>query len=119
MACGGGRAPRETVTVCAAASLREIATEIGDGWGRAAGARVEYRFESSDTLARQIREGAPADLLLSADPRWVAELKPIDSFPWIGNRLVCVRPKGSAIDDLAKARSLALGSEGSPIGRYS
>lgn len=112
------RAPG-SITVCAAASLREIAAEIGDGWGRSKGVRVEYRFESSDTLARQIREGAPADLFLSADPKWVAELKPIDSFPWIGNRLVCVRPKGSTLDDLAKAKSLALGSEGTPIGRYS
>jgi molybdate transport system substrate-binding protein len=118
-ACGSGQHAPEAVTVCAAASLREIVTEIGDGWGRSAGAKVEYRFESSDTLARQIREGAPADLFLSADPKWVAELEPIESFPWIGNRLVCVRPKGSPLDDLAKAQSLALGSEGSPIGRYS
>ncbi len=119
MACGGGRPAQETVTVCAAASLREIATEIGDGWGRSKGAKVEYRFESSDTLARQIREGAPADLFLSADPKWVAEVKPIGSFPWIGNRLVCVRLMGATIDDIAKAKSLALGSEGTPIGRYS
>lgn len=112
------RAP-ESITVCAAASLREITTEIGDGWGRSKGVKVEYRFESSDTLARQIREGAPADLFLSADPKWIAELTPLDSFPWIGNRLVCVRPKGSTLDDLAKAKSLALGSEGTPIGRYS
>ena len=117
-ACGAGKGAPGAVTVCAAASLREIVTEVGDGWAGPAGARVEYRFESSDTLARQIREGAPADLFLSADPKWIAELKPIDSFPWIGNRLVCVRPKGSALDDLAKARSLALGSEGTPVGRY-
>ena len=119
MACGGGKPAPGTITVCAAASLREIATEIGDGWGRSAGAKVEYRFESSDMLARQIREGAQADLFLSADPKWIAELKPIDSFPWIGNRLVCVRLKGAALGDLAKAKSLALGSEGTPIGRYS
>jgi molybdate transport system substrate-binding protein len=109
----------ETLTVCAAASLREIATEIGDGWARANNATVEYRFDSSDTLARQIGEGAPADLFLSADPKWIPELKPIDSFSWIGNRLVCVRLKGSGVDDLAKAKSLALGSESTPIGRYS
>jgi molybdate transport system substrate-binding protein len=120
---GGGRAKAAagpaTVTLCAAASLREVATEIGDAWGKGAGSKVEYRFESSDTLARQIREGAPADLFLSADPRRIAEVKPIESFPWIGNRLVCVRPRGSAFGDLSLAKSLALGSEGSPIGRYS
>lgn len=109
----------EALTVCAAASLREIATEVGDAWGKGAGVKVEYRFESSDTLARQIQEGAPADLFLSADPKWVREVNAIESFPWIGNRLVCVRPRGSRLDDLARAKSLALGSEGSPIGRYS
>jgi len=109
----------ESLTVYAAASLREIVTEIGDAWGRSRGARVEYRFESSDTLARQIREGAAADLFLSADPKWVGELETLDSFPWIGNRLVCVRRKGASTPDLATVGSLALGSEGSPIGRYS
>ncbi|MFI5402726.1 MAG: molybdate ABC transporter substrate-binding protein [Planctomycetota bacterium] len=119
LACGSEKPAPDTVTVCAAASLREIATEIGDAWSQSARAKVEYRFESSDTLARQIQEGAPCDLFLSADPKWVLQLKPKDSFPWIGNRLVCVRLKGSGFGDLSKAKSLALGSEGTPIGRYS
>ncbi len=119
LACAACADPApDTVTVCAAASLREVATDIGDAWARASGTRVAYRFESSDTLARQIREGAPCDLFLSADPRWAAEVGAIESFPWVGNRLVCVRPKGSALAGLAQARRLALGSEGSPIGRY-
>ncbi|HEX5136438.1 MAG TPA: molybdate ABC transporter substrate-binding protein [Planctomycetota bacterium] len=111
------RAP-DAVTVCAAASLREIATEIGDAWARDRGARVTYRFESSDTLARQIREGAPCDVFLSADPRWAAEVRAIDDFPWVGNRLVCVRSKGSKAAEFAQVKRLALGSEGSPVGRY-
>jgi molybdate transport system substrate-binding protein len=115
--CACARAP-DAVTVCAAASLREIATEVGDGWARASGGRVSYRFESSDTLARQIREGAPCDLFVSADPRWTGDVGAIASFPWIANRLVCIRPKGSTLRDLARAGSLALGSEGSPVGRY-
>jgi len=106
------------VTVCAAASLREVAAEVGDAWAAATGTRVEYRFASSDTLARQIREGAPCDVFLSADPVWAAEVGAIESFPWVSNRLVCVRPRGSALGDLAEARRLALGSEGSPVGRY-
>jgi molybdate transport system substrate-binding protein len=106
------------VTVCAAASLREIATEVGDAWGRSAGVRVTYLFDSSDTLARQIREGAPADLFVSADPTWVAELKTVESFPWIANRLVAVRAKGATISDVTRARSLALGGKGTPVGRY-
>jgi molybdate transport system substrate-binding protein len=117
-ACAKEATP-EPVTVCAASSLREITMEIGDAWGRAQNRTVEYRFESSDALARQIKEGATADIFLSADPERIAETKPIDSFPWIGNRLVCVRLRGAKVDDLAGAKSLALGSRGSPIGRHS
>lgn len=115
-ACSGRS---DSVTVCAAASLRELVTEVGDAWSRDAGIVVAYRFDASDLLARQIREGAPADLFLSADPSWIDEVQAIDTFAWIGNRLVAVRRRGSAVDDLATVESLALGSEGSPIGRYS
>ncbi|MEW6074216.1 MAG: molybdate ABC transporter substrate-binding protein [Planctomycetota bacterium] len=108
----------DAVTVCAAASLREVVTEVADGWSRSGGTRVEARFDSSDTLARQIRAGAPCDVFLSADPRWTLETEPIESFPWLGNRLVLVRRKGTTLADLAQATSLALGSEGSPVGRY-
>jgi molybdate transport system substrate-binding protein len=115
VSCGAGR---KGVVVCAAASLREVVTEIGDRWAAAAGVRVEYRFDASDLLARQIAEGAPADLFVSADPALLDRLSPIDRMPWLGNRLVCVRRRGGTVAGLAAARSLALGSEGSPIGRY-
>lgn len=55
------------VTVFAAASLTNALTEIGAGWERGGGEKVVFNFASSSTLARQIREGAPADLFLSAD----------------------------------------------------
>lgn len=108
----------DAITVCAAASLREVVTEVGDAWARESGAEVAYRFDSSDTLARQIREGAPADLYLTADPRWLGELPVLESFPWVGNRLVLVRRRGAKVADLAAPASLALGSEGTPVGRY-
>jgi len=109
----------EAITVCAAASLREVAKDVGDAWARESGARVDYRFDSSDTLARRIREGAPADIYLTADPRWLGELEVLESFPWVGNRLVLVRRRGAAVTDLAALTSLALGSQGTPAGRYS
>lgn len=53
--------------VSAAASLSDVLREIAPGWERASGVRVIFNFAGSGTLARQIAEGAPADLFLSAD----------------------------------------------------
>lgn len=55
------------VTVFAAASLTDALTEIEAAWEKAGGEPVVLVFGASSTLARQIQEGAPADLFLSAD----------------------------------------------------
>lgn len=60
-----GRA--EEITVFAAASLSDVLQVIGANYTRAGGERVRFDFGASSTLARQIDEGAPADLFFSAD----------------------------------------------------
>ncbi len=55
------------ITVFAASSLTEALQEIGRTWERRTGERVLFNFGASSTLARQIEEGAPADLFASAD----------------------------------------------------
>lgn len=55
------------ILVFAAASLTDALREIGISWERSAGVGVIFNFGASSLLARQIREGAPADLFLSAD----------------------------------------------------
>lgn len=55
------------LTVFAAASLADALTEIGEAYARASGERVRFNFAASSTLARQIREGAPADVFFPAD----------------------------------------------------
>ena len=62
-ACGGDDG---TLTVFAAASLREVFPKID--------AHARYSFAGSDELAIQIREGAPADVYAAASPRHPAEL---------------------------------------------
>ncbi|SHH61014.1 molybdate ABC transporter substrate-binding protein [Cognatishimia maritima] len=62
---------RAEVTVFAAASLRGALDEVNarfDG-------KVIVSYASSAALARQIAQGAPADVFLSASPEWVAFLK--------------------------------------------
>ncbi len=60
-------AAAEPVTVFAAASLKGALDEVAAGWGGEA--RISYA--GSSALARQIAEGAPADLFISANPEWV------------------------------------------------
>ena len=55
------------VLVFAAASLTDALKEIAASWEIAGGESVVFNFAASSLLARQIREGAPADVFLSAD----------------------------------------------------
>jgi molybdate transport system substrate-binding protein len=53
--------------VHAAASLSDALTEIGSVWESRGGPRLRFNFGGSSLLARQIEEGAPADVFVSAD----------------------------------------------------
>src|SRR4029077_15870442 len=55
------------LTVHAAASLTDAMKEIGAAYEKQSGDKLQFNFGASSTLARQIEEGAPADLFLSAD----------------------------------------------------
>lgn len=61
--------------VCAAASLTDALQEIGNAFGRAHHVTVRFNFAASSTLAMQIREGAPADVFVSADELQVDALE--------------------------------------------
>ncbi|MGW1270110.1 molybdate ABC transporter substrate-binding protein [Streptomyces sp. NPDC002491] len=59
-----------TVTVFAAASLKESFTALGKAFEEAhPGAKVTFNFGGSDTLAASITGGAPADVFASASPK--------------------------------------------------
>ena len=53
--------------VSAATSLTDVLEEIGKGYSAAGGGPVRFNFGGSNTLARQIVNGAPADVFVSAD----------------------------------------------------
>lgn len=113
---GGDRAP--PVTVCAASSLRDLVEEVAAAWTGRTGTPVRLRVEATSILARQIREGAPADLFLAAAPEWLDGAAPLARRDWLGNRLVAVRREGSGPDALRDAGSLALANEQVPAGAY-
>ncbi|MBC2772981.1 molybdate ABC transporter substrate-binding protein [Rhizobium sp. AQ_MP] len=93
----------EPVTVFAAASLKESAEKIAAAWKAAGGADVTFSFAGSSALAKQIEEGAPADVFISADLKWMDHLdkagkvKTDTRVNLLGNRIVLVAPKDSAV----------------------
>ncbi len=88
--------------VLAAASLQESLTRAGEAWAARGHARPVISFAASSALARQIEAGAPADLFISADEKWmdaVANKGLIRSgtrVSFLGNRLVLIAPANSA-----------------------
>ncbi|MEU9399432.1 molybdate ABC transporter substrate-binding protein [Streptomyces sp. SID4985] len=62
--------PKGTVTVFAAASLKETFTTLGKQFEQQhPGTKVDFSFGGSDTLAASITSGAPADVFAAASPK--------------------------------------------------
>ncbi len=105
-------------------------TELGRDFQAKSGAPVRFSFGASRDLARQVRAGAPADLLVSADAETVEALvaqslaRRDDSRRLASNRLVVIVPKDSDLVvatgvDLKKAERVALGDPAAvPAGTY-
>jgi molybdate transport system substrate-binding protein len=125
----------QSLTVFAAASLTDAMQELGDGFTRETSIPVRFSFASSAALARQIENGAPADIFFSADLEWMDYLQSRHLIQRdtrhdvLGNRLVLIAPADSKIQlkieqkfplaaALGKGR-LATGDPDSvPAGRY-
>jgi molybdate transport system substrate-binding protein len=61
----------QDLTVFAAASLKEALDEAGQQFQRASGQKVVVAYAASPALAKQIENGAPADVFISADLDWM------------------------------------------------
>lgn len=121
----------EALTVFAAASTTDALKEIGELYEKTAGETVRFNFASSGALARQIDAGAPADLFLSANTKWmdylegkgrIAKATRVDL---LANRLVLVEPqmnadeRGPVFERLTKYKRIAVGDFKSvPAGAY-
>ena len=126
----------KTVTVFVAASMTNVANDLNGIFTRNTGIKVTPSYAASSALAKQIEQGAPADVFISADIPWmdyVQERKLTRNntrFDIAGNRLVLIAPKDSKIGeqkigsgfDLAKLAGdgrIATGDVKSvPVGRY-
>jgi molybdate transport system substrate-binding protein len=64
-------APEAPVRVFAAASLTDVLKTIGDSYAAAGHPAPVLNFAASSELARQIEQGAAADIFVSADEAWM------------------------------------------------
>ena len=117
------------VNLSVAASLREVVTELSDNFAKKnPGVKFLNNFGGSGALAKQIENGAPADLFFSANTEWMDYLKQrrlvedknIATFAY--NVLVFAgKPdlKVSKLQDVARLNKIAIGSPASvPCGQY-
>lgn len=125
--CGGDSAQGsdQQLTVLAASSLTDVFDELGHGFQEQTGADVRFSFGSSTDLAEQAADGAPGDVLATADETsmQVAEKAGVtgDVAQFASNVLVIVTPPDNpagvkGLDDLADATWVRCADE-APCGR--
>lgn len=98
---GHAVAADNTITVFAAASLTNALEDIATQYQQGKPVKIVSSFASSSTLARQIEQGAPADLFISADQQWMdyaIDKHSVDKqtrYTLLGNELVLIAPTAS------------------------
>ena len=112
-----GTATAETAAapiVFAAASMKTALDAAAAAWKAQTGKTVSIAYASSAALARQIEQGAPADIFISADLKWMDYLEKAKLIRagtrenLIGNELVLIEPSDAdVILEIAKGFDLA------------
>ena len=103
-----------SLTVFAAASMKNALDEIDAAFTAKSGVKVAASYAASSMLAKQIEQGAPADIFVSADTDWMdyaTSKKTIDEptrMNLLGNSIVLIAPKDSKIDNVTIGRGFDL-----------
>lgn len=117
------------VRLSVAASMTDAVKELAARYGQShPGVKLLPNFGSSGALAKQIQQGAPSDIFISANPQWIdllleQQMLRADSVRSLaGNALVLVGAREltvKSLGDLLKLKRIALGSPKSvPAGQY-
>jgi len=99
-------AQEKTLTVFAAASMKNALDDINAAFTKQSGTKVVASYAASSALAKQIEQGAPADVFASADLEWMDysaqknTIKDDTRINLLGNRLVLIAPKDSKITEV-------------------
>jgi molybdate transport system substrate-binding protein len=126
----------KTLTVFAAASMKNALDDVDTAYTAKTGVKIIVSYAASSVLAKQIEQGAPVDIFVSADTDWMdyaTQKKTINAATRVnllGNSIVLIAPKASGIDnvtieqgfDLAKLAGdgkIATGDvRAVPVGKY-
>ncbi len=118
----------ERVIVFAASSLHNVLAEIATTFNQTYDGSVTISYAGSGTLAKQIYNGAPASIYISANSVWVDYLKENELLvnssikDFLGNSLVLITQTGSphlTLDDIADEDKIVIGIVDSvPAGTY-
>jgi molybdate transport system substrate-binding protein len=108
-------AQQKSILVFAAASMKNALDDVNDAFTKESGVKVVASYAASSALMKQIEQGAPADVFLSADIDWMdygakhGLIKNDTRFDLLGNHLVLIAPKGSTIGhvDIGQGFNLA------------
>jgi molybdate transport system substrate-binding protein len=122
-ACGGAE---PSLVIGVASSMTEAAQRLGDAYGTAA---IELSVAGSQVLVAQVREGAPLDIILTADAATaeaLSDLGVVQGEPraFARNRLAIAVAEGNplgiaGLEDLADPGvTLVIAAPGVPAGRY-
>jgi molybdate transport system substrate-binding protein len=110
----GTAAHAEDVVVFAAASLKNALDDVASSWKAETGKGTKISYAASSALARQIAQGAPADMFISADLAWMDDvegkdlIEPETRSNLLGNRIVLVAPADSDVKlDIGPGMDLA------------
>ncbi len=132
---GPAAAQGRDVLVFAAASLKNALDDIAGQWQSQTSKKVAISYAASNNLIKQIEQGAPADIFISADLDWMDYgqqknlIKPETRANLLGNRLVLIAPKdttssikiekGFDLGAALKGGRLAMGNvDAVPAGKY-
>ncbi|KAA2212493.1 molybdate ABC transporter substrate-binding protein [Teichococcus oryzae] len=114
---------QDTLLVFAAASLADAMRALGESWAAKGHGAPRFSFAASSALARQIEQGAPADLFASADEPWMDYVQQRQlivnetrTSP-LANALVLVAPADSPLPPLRLGRDTDLLALAGPDGR--
>lgn len=129
-------AQETTLTAFAAASMKNALDDVNKAYTAKTGVKIVPSYAASSALAKQIEQGAPADVFISADTAWmdyVSNKKAINEptrVNLLGNSIVLIAPKDSKIDkvtidqgfDLAKlagdGKVVTGDVKAVPVGKY-